>query len=244
MNHRVLNYDYEKYNFREYLLKYYKRKYGSISFDEYHKLLETDKVTLDTKEYYKNIPLFGKTDRKSIFVSDFYDIFDNDYTFLHKYINFIKDNIQPLFNETLVIQKTPNIRFHLDGCSNIGRRDTDTRSEIIGVHYDGEFGHPEGELNIVLPITDMYDTNSIYYESEPGSNVDYDEYCNMTLKKNQFYMGNLNKCKHYNRINKTGKTRVSFDFRVIPYSKFKNCEVESATSKMKFSIGEYYMLLD
>ena len=30
----------------------------------------------------------------------------------------------------------------------------------------------------------------------------------------------LNKCSHYNEVNKTGKTRVSFDFRIIPCRKY------------------------
>ena len=64
----------------------------------------------------------------------------------------------------------------------------------------------------------------------------------MKLNKKQFFMGNLNKCKHYNKINRTEQTRVSFDFRVIPQSKYKVCENLSATSKNKFVIGEYYMI--
>ena len=66
----------------------------------------------------------------------------------------INGEIKPLFpNEKyLVIQKTPNIRFHLVGYSNIGKRETDTSKDFIGVHYDGEFGHPETEINIIFSI--------------------------------------------------------------------------------------------
>ncbi len=67
-----------------------------------------------------------------------------------------------MFNEDkLVVQKTPNIRFHLPNNSNIGKRDTDSKN-TIGLHYDYEFNHPKEEYNIILSITDMFDTNSLY----------------------------------------------------------------------------------
>ena len=34
--------------------------------------------------------------------------------------------------------------------SNIGRRKSDQNNEIIGLHNDSEFGHPEEEINFVL----------------------------------------------------------------------------------------------
>ena len=76
----------------------------------------------------------------------------------------------------LVVQKTPNIRFHLQYNSNIGKRQTDPSDDIIGLHYDNEFNHPIEEYNIILSVTDMFDTNSLYYENHPNSNIEYDSY--------------------------------------------------------------------
>ena len=89
----------------------------------------------------------------------------------------------------------------------------------------------------------MFETNSIYYETEPNSNLPYDKYNNLKLKENDFFIGYFNKCYHYNKINKTNKTRVSLDFRIIPYSKYKDNNKISATSKTKFEIGKYYMII-
>ncbi len=229
------------------LLKYYNEKYGISTFENIHHILNTDTLNETDKAFYKNkIPIFGKTDRNSCFVKLFYEIFDKDYNILLEYINFIKNEIKPLFPDEkyLIIQKTPNIRFHLPGFSNIGRRlDCKDDNEFIGVHYDGEFGHPKEEINVVLPITKMFETNSIYFESEPNKNINYIDYNNLKLDENEFYMGNLNQCKHYNKINKTNITRVSFDFRIIPYSKFKKSVESSATGKINFEIGKYYMLI-
>ena len=47
----------------------------------------------------------------------------------------------------------------------------------------------------------------------------------------------------YSIINLTDKTRVSMDFRIIPFSKFKNLNLSSVTSKSKFTIDDYYILV-
>ena len=231
---------------KEILFDRYEKKFGMDKFENINLLLNTNKLNEGEKKFYDiPIQIFGKTDRKSPFVKYFYELIDIDYTILYEYLRFIKKNIKPLYpkEQYLVIQKTPNIRFHLPGYSNIGSRETDKSNDIIGVHYDGEFGHPDKEINVILPITEMFDTNSIYYESEPNSNLDYDKYNNLRLKENEFFMGYFNKCNHYNKINKTNITRVSLDFRIIPYSKYKDNNKISATSKIKFEIGEYYMLI-
>lgn len=244
---KILKYNNKNYNFYNLLLSYYKKKYKSlVNLENIHKLLSTNDLTNEAKLFYKDpIPIFGKTDRNSIFVKDFYNFIDSDYNFIFEYLSFIKNNIKPLFkNESkLVIQKTPNIRFHLPGCSNIGKRNSDKYKDIIGVHSDSEFNHPIQEINIILPITEMFDTNSIYYEDYPNSNENVYNYKSMNLNKNNFFKGYLNKCIHYNKINKTEFTRVSLDFRIIPYSKFKSSIKKSATSNNKFIIGDYYMLI-
>ena len=54
-------------------------------------------------------------------------------------------------------------------------------------------------------------------------------------------MFNGNKLRHGNLVNKTGKTRVSMDFRIIRKKDY-DCskKLESVTTKTKFEIGRYY----
>jgi len=245
-NNQILIYNHNNYHFENILKTFFKEKYRNFVCLEYiHKLLDTNELDTVDKNYYTTIPEFGVNDRKSIFVDNFYQLIDNNYTFLYEYLSFIKNVIKPLFplEDKLIIQKTPNIRFHLPNCSNIGKRDTDKYNDVIGLHHDGEFGHPTEELNIVLPITDMFDTNSIYYEMYPNSNSNVYDYSCMNMKKNNYFIGNFNKCNHYNKINKTNKTRVSLDFRIIPFSQFKQTSILSVTSKIKFDVGKYYMII-
>ena len=56
-----------------------------------------------------------------------------------------------------------------------------------------------------------------------------------------FYIFNGNKCLHGNKPNASNKTRISFDFRVVPYDRYNDTfENISATKGQKFLIGGYY----
>ena len=232
-------------NWEKIIQNIYIEKYNyNDNLDEIHKLLDTNMIEQKHKDFYYNLPIFGINDRESIFVKDFYNYYDNNLIIEKAYYKLIETRLKPLFNnEKLVIQKTPNIRFHLPFNSNIGRLETDPDENIIGLHSDSEFGHPSGEQNIIISVTDMYDTNSLYYEKSPNSKKSFDNYENLNLKKNNVWIGNLNKCKHYNEINLTNKTRISMDFRIIPYSKYNESDNHSLTNNKKFKIGDYYILI-
>tara|TARA_Y100000389_G_C17414832_1_gene493071 strand:+ start:342 stop:1076 length:735 start_codon:yes stop_codon:yes gene_type:complete len=241
--HNTYIFDNSKFNIRESLEIYFKNKYNDLSnFENIHKIINNYK---NINDFYNIIPIFGINDRKSPFVFDFYNFIDTDYTFLYNYLSFIKTYIKPLFPDEshILVQKTPNIRFHLPNCTNIGKRDTDKFDDIIGVHKDSDFGHHKEELNIIFPITQMYDSNSIYYEEYPNSNENLYNYNSMKLNTNNFNISSLNSCYHYNKINKTDITRVSLDFRIIPYSKFYDENKSSVSHNIKFKIGDYYMLI-
>eukprot|EP00939_MAST-03C_sp_MAST-3C-sp1_P002909 g2909.t1 len=220
---------------------------GETPLNVLHLLLDERKALEGESEaYYDKIPQFGKNDRKSIFVKRFLAAFDTEYTFLQKYIQFVVDEIKPLFpgEDTILVQKTPNIRIHVPENTNIGTRDSDPSSDIIGIHCDSEFHHPKGEINIVLPLTNMFESNGIYFEPVVSSGLHPKDYGSMNMNTNQFFVGNLNVMKHYNRINKTGKTRVSLDFRILPFSRYVSEESKSSvTGNSKFILGDYYMLI-
>ena len=210
--------------------------------DEIHTLLETNLLTTEQKEYHKNIHEWTK-DRNSVFVKRFHEYVDKYTHFNETYYTFLRQYILPLFpNESqLVIQKTPNIRFSLPDNAAIGCDPKDPET-IIGVHYDGYFGHHTTEQNFVIPITRMFETNSIYHEPYVNSNIPPHQFESLTIDTTHFAQAYFNKIIHCNRINKTNKTRISFDIRVIPYSKYQeNLDYFQGT---KFELGKYYMVLD
>lgn len=155
------------------------------------------------------------------------------------YDAFIKDNILPLFNEDLVVQKEPSFRVCVPNNTALGRCDTDINTEIIGMHCDGDYNHPPEEINFMMTITGQENTNSCYIESQPNKA----DFFPVKLDRGEFMSFYGNKCRHYNKINLTGRTRISFDFRVIPYSRYKNNDSFSVHSNRKLCIGEYFKLL-
>lgn len=142
------------------------------------------------------------------------------------YDNFIKDVVSPLFTETFLFQKFPTFRVMLPGNVAVG-----------AFHNDAEFGHPEGEINFIIPLTDSDDTASVWVESEEGKK----DFLPIKLRIGWLSSFNGNKLTHGNKVNKTWATRVSMDFRVLPLSKYhKDQAGESITRKTKFVEGEYY----
>jgi len=196
------------------------------------------------KMFFSKIQQLGINDRNSIFINKFHSFIDNDTNneFLNNYYEFIKIYIKPLFSneEKLVIQKTPNLRLSFPNLTAIGLKIDDPKN-IVGLHKDSNFGHHCEEINFIIPITKMYDTNSIYYEPTINSNLSYDKYLNLKLNTDEILMEIFNQKLHYNKINDTDKTRISFDFRVIPYSKYmENLQYFTNT---KFDLGKYYIVV-
>ena len=243
IRYRKYNFNRFKFNFNNLIRDIYHHKYlfkGELQ--NLHEILDT--FSEEARENLLEIPEIGVNDRKSVFIKDYYQAIDSDEErkFTRFYRNFIKENIKPLFpdEKQLLYQATPNLRFSLPNSTAIGRRSkSDPSPDIIGLHKDADFGHAKEEINIILPITEMFDTNSLYYETEIGSQ----NYENLQLKQNEFFIGYLNQLNHYNCVNNTGKTRMSLDFRIIPFSKYKEGSHSSVSSHKKLALGDYFNLI-
>ena len=86
-------------------------------------------------------------------------------------------------------------------------------------------------------MTKCYDTNSLWVESEPGKG----DYKPVIMDNGDLFKFYGNKCRHGNKVNNTNRTRVTFDFRVLPLSKYKpEKNAHSGTRSMKFEVGSYY----
>ena len=110
-------------------------------------------------------------------------------------------------------------------------------------YKDGMIYH-DIEGNIIMKINNNEKMEYYYLTIDITDNLEWikiENYENMKLDTKKFYMGNLNQCRHYNRVNITGASRVSFDIRIIPGSKYKEIESYSVSKNIKFTIGNYYM---
>ncbi|NET88008.1 MAG: hypothetical protein F6K45_07925 [Kamptonema sp. SIO1D9] len=140
-----------------------------------------------------------------------------------KFISFLEAEI---FGYKLVYQKLPTLRIHLPNNLSVGE-----------YHRDRDYNHPAEEINVWVPLTKAQKTATIQMESSYDTGdfhpveADYGQYAIFDSA-----------LMHGNEVNIEGYTRVSFDFRVIPFSKYQACERSSINQKMKFCVGDYYSI--
>lgn len=153
------------------------------------------------------------------------------------YNTFVRDVILPRYSDTAyAVQVDPSFRIHLPNNTALGIREEDTEDRI-GIHCDADYNHQPGEINFVLPITQMFDTNTLYVESSPLIG----DFHPVTLEIGEVFCFYGNKCRHFNKCNRTEKTRISLDFRIIPMSSYdETWDRESVHGKLPLKLGGYF----
>lgn len=211
----IENYNKDKYDFRKYISECFDINIRKL--DEIHNL----------GFVYDVFQEFGP-DTKTWYHEKFYKYLKSEKgeNMQNMYDNLIKDVILPYLklNEALV-QKFPSFRIQLP--DNVA---------VAKCHNDHSLGHPYGEINFIYSITDMFDTNTIYIEKTTGKK----DFIKMTLNSNNNISFNGNQNLHYNKINETGKTRMSMDYRILPMNYIPEHETSSHSTDTKFINGCYY----
>lgn len=85
----------------------------------------------------------------------------------------------------------------------------DGSKSILRFHADREYGQRPNLINIWLPVTSVYGTNSMYVESSPGLS----DFTPLELEYGQALMFYGTELLHGTLDNESGGTRISFDFR-------------------------------
>lgn len=168
-----------------------------------------------------------ETDQKTLWHERYYCAFDSEIGAVYR--AFIEDVIRPLFDEPIAAQRVPTFRVHL--ANNVG---------VGEFHRDRDYQHPSGEVNFLLPLTRAWDTNSIWIESSEGA----EDYRSIELQYGQVFCFDGLRLKHGNKINSTGFTRVSFDFRTIPTRLCAHASGRSVNTGSPFHLGGYYYQVD
>lgn len=218
--------------------------YDTSKFNFYKKIQEIFAVSDSLEALHESLPESKALDQVT-FENDTSTEFHKKYyksslypEVVELYSSFVKETILPLFSSetSLIVQTAPSFRVHFPNNTALGKRSDQDDSEIIGLHCDGDYGHPAEEINFMLSITGQSGTNSCYIESRPG-NGDFEA---LNIKKGEVAVFYGNRCRHFNKKNQTNQTRISFDFRVIPGSLYKESSATAVHSKKKFVVGEYY----
>ena len=212
-------YDTEKYPF----IGLFKELFGREDLQKLHEN--------SFKEY--NFFTEPGNDSDTEFHKIFYDRMRSGWPqFIEAYQLFVKDFVAPKIgaSDKIIYQKWPSFRVQLPDNVAVG-----------GWHRDSDYNHPKGEMNFIIAITDMYESNPTIAESEPGK-MDFRQ---LELSPGDAVKFDGNRCTHGNLPNRTGVTRISFDFRVmLPKDYDQNHELESLSKGNKFLIGHYYDIME
>ena len=142
---------------------------------------------------------------------------------------FVREVVAPLMHEApdnIIYQRHPTLRVSLPS------------DKPMGVpHTDYEYHHMPSEVNIWIPLTNVFGSNTLYTESRPNAN-DYKP-VEMCYGEGLRFWGN--KCRHYTIANTTDVTRVSLDFRVIARNRYnpKFVDMKGRCGGL-FHVGQYY----
>lgn len=164
-----------------------------------------------------------RTDQSTWAHRRFYEIGDK---FHETYRAFVRDFVAPLFGEAVVFQRMPTFRVHLPGNVAVGE-----------FHRDTDYNHSSAAVNLWIPLTPTWGNNSVWIEQDG-------EMAAPSLVPGQILLFDGVGLVHGNKLNDTDRTRVSFDIRVVPQSKFVPSGKKSVNMGVKMEIGGYYELLD
>lgn len=208
-------------------------EFKSFNFKEYNfeeilkKIFNVSELDLIHEKLLNSYDLFTvETDQDSEFHEEFYSkMYESG--FIEEYERFMSNEIVKHYDCDILFQKTPTFRISYPGNVAVG-----------GFHKDSDYNHNSKEKNYFLPLTDAFDTNTIWYES--GGN-----YVPMNCQKGNYVIWDGANTMHGNKKNKTGKSRVSIDFRVLRLEHYNesSSKKKSITKSIKFDIGNYWKVL-
>ncbi len=230
-NKRIIKkFNKKTFNFEKFFIDHF-AKYQPKKLENIHEVLPNKylpkKIVKVENDQHQNIYKYlykidngyklKKKNKSSLFLRSF-----------DKFVLFLAKNI---FKESLIYQAKPTLRVMFPNNKAVG-----------DFHRDREYNHPLDEINIWVPITNSKNTNTIWIESK----FDRNDYKPMNLNYGEFLIFDSG-LKHGNKLNLEKKTRLSFDFRVIPYSiwikKKKDKKKVSFDAKKAFDIGDYYKII-
>jgi ectoine hydroxylase-related dioxygenase (phytanoyl-CoA dioxygenase family) len=130
--------------------------------------------------------------------------------------------------KTIIYQSRPTFRVHAP--NNIA---------VAKWHKDKAYNHSSNEINIYLPVTSAFDTNTIWAESEE----DKGDYAPMNANYGEYFIWNGANLLHGNKKNETNQSRVSLDFRFILPENFQYSG-SSVTHGVEMALGKYWTRLE
>ncbi len=145
--------------------------------------------------------------------------------FHRTYRRFVAEQVLELVGEEIVYQKIPNFRAQIP--SNVG---------VGAFHRDRDNHHSPNEINFWVPLTPVTEHNTVWMESAEGRR----DFRPAILDYGRMLVFDGANLEHGNRINESDRTRVSFDFRVIPVSVYEDNPRRTVVMKTPLVVGGYW----
>ena len=190
---KILNYDPCSYDFRGVIADLLGRQDLTTLTADY-----TDGTDRAANSLYKNMEQSPHFRRLYAGLES-----ESGQAFYALYVRFVREVIRPQYAEPIYYQRRPSHRILF--------ADTPGQSRF---HRDRDYGHHGSEVNYLVVQTPAFATNTIWIESEVGRA----DYAPVVLQPGQYLRFKGVDLAHGAQLNGTGCSRVSFDFRIIPYS--------------------------
>jgi hypothetical protein len=152
-------------------------------------------------------------------------LYDIGSEFDDHYRAFVKKCVIPWIGEDVAFQATPNFRFQMPGSKAVN-----------DWHTDRDHGHGHEEINFWVPLTTVTEHNCVWIE--PGDGL---APVPMPCELGEVLIFDGAGRRHGNKVNASVRTRVSFEFRVIPMSRYVDRPDDKSTVMGKrFVLGDYF----
>ena len=125
----------------------------------------------------------------------------DDSLFYTVYHRWIADMLSPHYGGHISYSAHPKMRVHLAGTGSVS-----------SFHRDVDVTGREKQINCYLPFTDVFETNTLWVESDYGLK----DYQPINLKYGEAILWDGGYLEHGTVTNETDVTRVSCDFRFQP----------------------------
>ena len=145
------------------------------------------------------------------------------------YRELVKDVVVPLVGEPIVYQAVPTWRVQVPSGFAVNR-----------YHRDVDYGHAPEEINFWVPLTPITAETAVWAESAMGM----DDYRPLLVQPGQMLVFDGALLRHGNRMNTTERTRVSFDFRVIPTRLYRDHGHKTVNVGRELRLGDYFAELE
>jgi hypothetical protein len=251
-------------------IKYFSYDTAKYPFAEHIRRMLVDKGLLDASharslDRLENLHKVLAPDFKNLDASEINEVtrrfYEQDRAFLDTYERFYKEVIRGQVTEGLdfLFQSTPTIRFHFPNQQGFNWRPR--------FHTDVMLGHPPQEINLWMPVTRTFDTNTMRLAGLAdsrrifeGVGLDFKEFARLVQEDDAMatechtvsrpvcleygeFVAFDSRCLHATQENKTDSTRISLDFRVLPLDDYRGLTVSyrgTGRRQMLFQQGHYY----